>query len=106
MLRPPKKGLEVTLSSSVNFETIGHLPEYQNTYGNGANFEYSNSNGSWGPRFDSLDSIPIWNSDYVKLGFSVILPYVAQPNNVKDLFDVGVVYDNSLNIQLVLSVQP
>ncbi len=93
-----KKGLEVTLNSSVNFETIARLPEYQNTYGNGANFEYSNANGSWGPRFDSLDSIPVWSSAYRALGFPAKIPYVAQPNNVKDLFDVGVVYDNSVNI--------
>ncbi len=93
-----KKGMEVTLTSSVNFETIAKLPEYQNTYGTGANFDYSNANGSWGPRFDSLDSIPVWSQDYVKLGFGNKLPYVAQPNNVKDLFNTGVVYDNSLNI--------
>ena len=93
-----RKGLEVTLNSSVNFETIAHLPEYQNTYGNGANFDYSNANGSWGPRFDSRDSIPVWSSEYQRLGFGDSLAYVAQPNNVKDLFNVGVVYDNSINI--------
>ncbi len=93
-----RKGLEVTVNSSVNFETIAHLPEYQNTYGNGANFDYSNANGSWGPRFGSLDSIKIWSPEYQKLGFGDSLAYVAQPNNVKDLFNVGVVYDNSINI--------
>jgi len=94
-----KKGLEVTVSSSVNFETIAKLPEYQNTYGNGANFNYQNANGSWGPRFDMLDSIPIWSQDYVDLGWPETIPYEAQPDNVANLFKTGVVYDNSLNIQ-------
>lgn len=93
------KGLEVSVSSSVNFETISQLPDYQNTYGNGANYDYANANGSWGPKFSSLDSIPIWSQDYVDLGFPQMIPYEAQPDNVKDLFETGVVYENSVNIQ-------
>ncbi|MEX0981151.1 MAG: SusC/RagA family TonB-linked outer membrane protein [Bacteroidales bacterium] len=93
------KGLEVTLRSSVNFETIGQLPEYQNTYGNGANFDYSNANGSWGPAFAWRDSIPTWSQDYKDLGFGDSIAYVAQPDNVNNLFQTGVVYDNSINIR-------
>lgn len=93
-----KRGMEVTLTSSVNFETISNFPEYQNTYGAGSNFDYSNANGSWGPRFDSRDSIPTWSNEYRKLGWGAQIPYVAQPNNAKDLFRTGVAYDNSLNI--------
>jgi TonB-dependent SusC/RagA subfamily outer membrane receptor len=52
------KEVTVTVNSSASFENIASIPEYQNTYGAGANFQYSNSNGSWGPRFDSRDSIP------------------------------------------------
>jgi TonB-linked SusC/RagA family outer membrane protein len=93
------KGLEVTIQSSVAFETIAQLPDYQNTYGNGANYAYSNANGSWGPKFADLDSIPVWSQDYVDLGFSEMIPFEAQPNNVADLFQRGVVYDNSVSIQ-------
>ncbi|MEM9831627.1 MAG: carboxypeptidase-like regulatory domain-containing protein, partial [Bacteroidota bacterium] len=35
-----KKGLEVTFSSSYSIEQIGNLPEYQNLYGNGTEFQY------------------------------------------------------------------
>lgn len=94
-----KKGLEVTVSSSVNFENIASLPTFQNTYGAGSDFVYSNANGSWGPRFDALDSIPVWNTSYTALGFGTKIPYVAQPNNVKDLFKTGMLYDNSVSIQ-------
>ncbi len=87
----------MTLNSSVNFETIAKLPEYQNKYGNGANFKYSNANGSWGPRFADLDSIATWDGYEQFWGDSI--PYIAQPNNVSDLFQTGIVYENSLNIQ-------
>ena len=45
------KGTEVSFSSSYSVEQITGLPDYQNTYGNGADFLYSNANGSWGPAF-------------------------------------------------------
>ncbi len=94
-----RKGLEVTVSSSLNFENIANLPVFQNTYGAGANFSYSNANGSWGPRFDSLDSIPVWNESYKELGFGDSIAFEAQPDNVKNLFRTGYVYDNSVSIQ-------
>jgi TonB-dependent SusC/RagA subfamily outer membrane receptor len=93
------KQFSMTLNSSVNFETIAKLPEYQNKYGNGANFKYSNANGSWGPRFADQDSIATWPGYADAFGWGDSIPFVAQPDNVKDLFQTGVVYENSLNIQ-------
>ena len=94
-----KKGLEVNVKSSVSFEQIANLPEYQNLYGAGSQLGYSNSNGSWGPSFASRDSIPAW-PDY-KTAFPAMFPsaniaYRAYPNNVKDLFKTGTVYENSI----------
>jgi TonB-linked SusC/RagA family outer membrane protein len=93
-----KKGFSVTVSSSVNFETIASLPEYQNTYGNGSEFNYSNANGSWGPRFDSRDSIKTWDGYGEAFGWGDSIAYETQPNNVADLFQTGVSFDNSINI--------
>ena len=96
------RGLEVTVNTSIAKETIANLPDYQNTYGNGSNFTYANSNGSWGQRFDSRDSIPVW-PDYLA-AFPNLFPssgnmkYQAQPNNVKDLFKTGTIYENSVSI--------
>ena len=96
------RGLEVTYSTSLAQEKIANLPNYQNTYGNGSNFTYANSNGSWGARFDSRDSIPVW-PDYLA-AFPELFPssgkikYQAQPNNVKDLFQTGTVFENSLSV--------
>ena len=97
-----KKKTEVSLTSSMNWETIGNLPVYQNTYGAGSLFTYSNANGSWGPRFDQLDKIPAWAPYYAafpELFPDGTVPYVAKPNNVKDLFRTGFVRENSANIR-------
>lgn len=89
----------VTLRSSVSLENIANLPEYQNSYGAGSQFNYSPSNGSWGPKFGTIDSIPAWGP-YVDAGFfpkGSNVPYRAYPNNVKDLFQTGRVLENSIN---------
>ncbi|MEI6048145.1 MAG: SusC/RagA family TonB-linked outer membrane protein [Bacteroidota bacterium] len=97
-----RKGFEVSYTTSIAKETISNLPDYQNSYGNGTNFTYSNANGSWGPRFDSRDSIPVW-PDYLAV-FPQLFPssgntvFKAQPNNVKDLFKTGTIYENSLSV--------
>jgi TonB-linked SusC/RagA family outer membrane protein len=90
--------LNVNVSSGIYFENIANLPDYQNTYGNGVNFDYVNANGSWGPRFDSMLTIPTWPNllaAFPELGPTQ--PYEAQPNNVKNLFKTGYTSDNSVN---------
>ncbi|MFD2601292.1 SusC/RagA family TonB-linked outer membrane protein [Flavobacterium suzhouense] len=92
--------MSVTYSNGTYFENIANLPDYQNTYGAGNNFIYSNANGSWGPRFDSLETIPTWPNlkNAFPDQFGDTMPYVAKPNNVKDLFRTGTVLENSLNL--------
>lgn len=97
-----KRGYEVTFTSSYAIENIANLPKYQNSYGNGANFEFSNANGSWGARFGTIDSIPAWPEYlanypelYSKTGMQ---PYKAYPNNVKDLFKTGSIMENSISV--------
>jgi TonB-linked SusC/RagA family outer membrane protein len=104
--RSSRKGLEVTVNSSLSFEKIANLPDYQNTYGTGTNFAYAQANGSWGAPFigakpyATLDSIPNWQ-DKVP-GFESVwgkkVPYQAYPNNVKDFFQTGRILDNSVSI--------
>lgn len=92
--------MSVNFSNGTYFENIANLPDYQNTYGAGSNFQYSNANGSWGPRFDSLETIPTWLNlaNAFPDQFGPTVPYVAKPNNVKDLFRTGTVLENSLNL--------
>jgi len=94
-----KKKASATFTSATYLEEIANLPDYQNTYGNGVNFGYQNANGSWGPRFSDLDSIATWPNllnAFPELGPKQ--PYVAQPNNVKNLFRTGVTNENSVNL--------
>ena len=98
--RNTAKKLNVTFNSGTYFEKIANLPEYQNTYGNGVNFGYVNANGSWGPRFDSLATIPTWPNllNAFPDQFGPTVPYEAKPNNVESLFRTGSVFDNSVNL--------
>lgn len=114
-----KKGenkLKVDVSSSINFEDIASLPNYQNTYGTGTGFIYAQSNGSWGAPFPgtvtypTIDSINHWyrgagyGESYARLQqagdprVTSRVPYQAYPNNVKDVFNRGNVKDNSITI--------
>ncbi len=91
-----KNKLTVNVGMGTYFENIANLPEYQNTYGAGSNFNYANANGSWGPRFDSLATIPTWPtllSAFPQFGPTV--KYEAKPNNVKDLFRTGLITDQT-----------
>ena len=90
--------LSVNVGMGTYFETIANLPDYQNTYGAGTIFQYSNANGSWGPRFDSLQEIPTWPTLLAAFPdqFGPTVPYVAKPNNVKDLFRTGTVLDKTI----------
>jgi TonB-linked SusC/RagA family outer membrane protein len=99
---PGRKGMEVTYSGSFAAETIANLPDYQNLYGTGSSFNYANANGSWGAPFASRDSIPVW-ADYLNafpgsFPASGNMAYRAVPNNVKDLFRTGKMWDNSVNV--------
>ncbi len=97
---PSKKGLEITYLSSYSQENP-ILPDYQNTYGAGHNNTFSQGdNGSWGAPFDLIDSIPQWQqflNAYPDL--SATIPYEAQKDNVKNLFNPGQVWENSITAQ-------
>jgi TonB-linked SusC/RagA family outer membrane protein len=101
------KKLEMTLSSSFAFEEIANMPDLQNTYGTGTNFAYQQANGSWGPPFigtrpyATLDSITHWYSGRpgMEVYDGVRVPYRAYPDNMKNLFETGTIFDNSLNIR-------
>jgi TonB-linked SusC/RagA family outer membrane protein len=95
------KGTEINFKSSFSGETIANLPEYQNEFGAGSQLGYSNANGSWGPAFGTLDSIPAWPSiaaAYPQLFPTGKVAYRPYPNNVKDLFRKGFIYENSVNV--------
>jgi TonB-linked SusC/RagA family outer membrane protein len=103
--RASRKGLEVTVNSGFSIEQLSGLPEYQNKYGTGTGFEYGQVNGSWGAAFPgtvpypTITEIPLWTdiaNAYPDAPGTV--PYRAYPNNVKDFFNRGTMWDNSITL--------
>ncbi|MDG3582423.1 SusC/RagA family TonB-linked outer membrane protein [Galbibacter pacificus] len=96
------KGLGISYTTSATFENPLVLPEYQNEYGRGNNGNFPQidtsadlatqvntvrGNSSWGPRFDGSERLA-YNGE--------MRPYVAQPNNVKDFFETGSSFVNTI----------
>jgi TonB-linked SusC/RagA family outer membrane protein len=98
-----REGFKVNYRTSIGTENINNLPDYQNSYGAGVNFAYANANGTWGPKFGTIDSIPAWPeylAAYPQLFSSTgQTPFRAYPDNVKELFRTGYVRENSVSIE-------
>ncbi len=92
-----KKGdkFKVEYNGSATFSEPLRLPQLQNWFGQGWNgsFKYE-ENGSWGPKFDG--KLRLWGN--VVDNSQQLKPYVAQKNNLRDFFDVGKGYNNSIAI--------
>lgn len=83
---------EVTVNSSFNVQNVYGLPPLQNEYGQGTQNNFVNTSGnSWGPKFGgSLTEVTNLQGQ--------VVPYRAYPDNVKDFYNQGSVWQNSLNI--------
>lgn len=114
------KSLNVTYRGGYSIEKVANLPEFQNSYGAGANFRTQSSNGSWGAKFgqgviynntgivigtsaSGVDSIPAstWATMYA--AYPELFPngraaYKAYPNNVSDLFNTGNLMEHSIGL--------
>ncbi|WPO78878.1 SusC/RagA family TonB-linked outer membrane protein [Flavobacterium sp. KACC 22761] len=97
-----QKGLGISVNSGITISQVSTLPAFQNSYGQGSNGKFSYVDGkgggvndgvdeSWGPRLDGR-LIPQFYSN------GVAVPFVAHPNNVKDFFNTGLTYDNSVSV--------
>jgi len=98
---------EVSFNSNITFSNPLRLPNYQNSYGQGATsdyFEFVDGAGggfndgvdeSWGPALDKGLSFVQWDS--YKVG-GAPLPWVSHKNNVKDFYDTGVDRSNSVTL--------
>ncbi|MFI5185312.1 MAG: SusC/RagA family TonB-linked outer membrane protein [Chitinophagales bacterium] len=94
-----KKGkpgkLKVEYSGSANFSLIGKIPDYETEFGQGWGGVFVLSeNGSWGPRLDGKDRL--WGS--VVDNSQLIKPFSLQKNALRDFFDVGSEYNNSISL--------
>lgn len=103
--RASRKGLEITVNSGYSVEELSGLPDFQNKFGSGTGFQYSQVNGSWGAPFPgtvnypTITEIPRWTE--IAEAFPDepgTVPYRAYPNNVKDFFNRGSMWDNSITL--------
>lgn len=93
------KKIEITLNSSTTFSTVLKLPELQNEYGQGNIYsgpypDDRRENFSWSYAFDGKDRP--WGQ--VIDGKQRVKKYEAIPSNVRDYFNTGVTYNNTLGI--------
>ncbi|RED23303.1 TonB-linked SusC/RagA family outer membrane protein [Flavobacterium cutihirudinis] len=97
-----QKGLGVSVSTGITVAQVTTLPTFQNSFGQGSNGKFSYVDGkgggindgvdeSWGPKLDGR-LIPQFYSN------GEAVPFVANPDNVKDFFNTGLTYDNSISV--------
>ncbi|MGB5418270.1 SusC/RagA family TonB-linked outer membrane protein [Algibacter sp.] len=94
--------LGIEFSSSVSIENAYVLPDYQNSYGQGPSstyFEFTDGvtgdggvDESWGPALDAGLEFIQWNSENGEA-----LPWVSQPDNIKNFFETGLTTNNNLS---------
>ena len=100
------KGIQIGYTTGYAIEKVAALPNYQNKYGAGANFVNSSANGSWGPEFGNtaqgapatIEHPQAGNVDFPNIPAGTRIPYQAYPNNVKDFFKTGNLYENSVSL--------
>jgi TonB-linked SusC/RagA family outer membrane protein len=88
------KGIGVEYNGGVQWSTVLRIPQMQNEFGMGwYGDKTDDENGSWGPRFDGTMQIygTVYNNS------QKMKPYVALEDNVKDFFDTGLRYSNSVS---------
>jgi len=93
-----KKGADgrkfiVGLNSSVTFEDVAYMPDFQTEYGTGWEGAYDNvENTNWGPRFDgTIRQIGPTFPD----GTFQAVPYAPVANNLRDFYETGLTIQNT-----------
>ena len=109
-----KKGIGVDISTGMTFEQVSLLPRYQTTYGGGYPFSEQVINGktynlpsydldeSWGPKYEGQDYLAFnnlfdWEANG-KQGDPATSKWLAPKHDVKDFFDLGVLYNTSVAV--------
>jgi TonB-linked SusC/RagA family outer membrane protein len=119
-----KRGLGISINSSLFVDTAFQLPDFQNSFGQGQSgqFEFVDGLGggisdnitySWGPRLDAgilieqFDSpVQLADGTFVRGGDTSLYnglpitatPFVSNPDNLKDFYETGVTTINNISI--------
>ncbi len=103
-----QKGLGVSYSSTVSFETALRLPEFQNSFGQGLEGKYSYVNGAgggvndgnvanWGPAMNG-QLIAQFDSPLDANGNRTATPFVSGGNQLKDFLQTGHNISNTITL--------
>ncbi|WP_167619777.1 SusC/RagA family TonB-linked outer membrane protein [Maribellus sediminis] len=95
-----KKGIGVSIQQNMVWSNPLKLPDFQDLYGQGYDGEFEYVDGDWGGVNDGIDEswgprldgrlIPQFDSPYDPItGVRTATPWIAHPDNVKNLFDTG-----------------
>ena len=91
------EAFRVGLNSSLTFEEVSFLPDFQTKYGIGWAGHYDRiENTNWGPRFDGV-SRPIGPS--FPEGYPLedqVVPYAPIKNNLRDFYETGSTLQNTV----------
>lgn len=102
---------QVEFSSAFTADRAGNFMPLQNVYGGGTSQTFStvtvngvatpyvsNADESWGPKMDG-QLVRHRNSWYpLDPYFGQTQPFVAQPDNIKDYFETGLTFNNSISV--------
>ncbi len=124
-----QKGIGVSTSSALTFETLLTLPDYQNEYGGGiGDFAFNTGLGaldgtagifSFGPRLDQGTLIPQFSGPSTDIngnpvrGGDVIArtradgslneitptPWISRPNNIRNFFETGITSQHNIAVK-------
>ena len=102
------KKVDVQYSSAFSQERVGNFMPLQDIYGvgndqvfrtlpNGQKFTNGNDE-SWGPRMDGTPVRMIYTFYPQDPDFGKLIPFVPQPNNIKDFFETGHNINNNISV--------
>ena len=92
--------MTVSITSTVDFESINFIPKRQEKYGQGwYNSRDPQENGGWGPLFDgTVGPVGIPNLDGT---YDIQAPYVnLGDDEIKKFYKTGTIYNNNANINM------
>lgn len=92
-----KRSLGIEYNGAATFSSVLRMPEFQNQFGQGWDGNHwLDENGSWGPEFDDDKRERVYGR--VVDNSQLIAPFEPLENNIRDFFDRGSMFQNSIGI--------
>ncbi|RMG31685.1 MAG: SusC/RagA family TonB-linked outer membrane protein, partial [Bacteroidetes bacterium] len=108
-----RQGIGVDFNSSVSFDNVYIMPDYQNEYAGGYTQEWEtaidpvdgreykvlrfSADESWGPKIDGTLYRPWWTWYPGTPDYGKEVPLTAHPDNVRNFYETGVTFNNNVS---------